>query len=198
MRTVTETFEVYTFTELNDKAKDKVRGFYGDCREACFFTDDCERYLKDILPNSELKVYYSLGYCQSDYFTLNGDISLSDVLDKVADRFFKKDIKYLCWFIKEWCGGFTIQGMGRNDYFYRESVNFACDIIYDMERDELREIRYELINDFEDCVYSYLDDLCNELKEDGYAYFYEYDDEDIEVWCDCNEFEFYANGERYA
>lgn len=200
MRTVTEIFEVYDFTELSDKAKEKVREFYGECQEPCFFTEDCEEYIKEILPNSEVGVSYSLGYSQSDYFSLTGIVSLSDVLDKISDSYTDKEIKYLHWLINEWCSSITLDNRWcyGNRYFTRSSIDFAADVISDMEYSDIRGIRHELIEDFEESVYSFLDDLRNELKNDGYAYFYEYTDEDIEEWCDCNEYEFLANGELYA
>lgn len=200
MRTVTEIFEVYTFAELNEKAKDKVRDFYGETRESWLFTLDCEEYLKSILTNSDLSVHYNLSYCQGDFLSIYGEVNLSDVLNKLSDYYSSKEIKYLRWLVNKWCTNITINERNYygSDYFSRSKVDFASDVVYDMEYNNIRGIRHDLIESFENNVYFYINNLCDNLKNDGYAYFYEYTDDDIEDCCDCNEYEFLENGLLYA
>lgn len=200
MRTVTEIFNVYTFSELSEKAKDRVRESYGESLEPFFFTEDCEYYLNSLLPNSKLEVEYDLSYCQGDFFSIHGTAYLSDILAKISDNYTDKELKYLRWLIKEWVRSVEISRgcYYRSDYFHRNKIDFAETVIDDMEYNGIRDIREDLIRKFEKNIYDYLNGLCHELKNDGYSFFYDYTDRDIEEWCECNEWEFYEDGRFYA
>ena len=198
MRTVITS--TYTFAELSESAKNKVRESYRESLEPFIFAEDCEYYLNSLLPNSDLKVEYDLSYCQGDYFTILGKADLSDVLAKISDNYTDKKLKYLRWLIKEWVGSVEISRgcYYRSDYFHRSKIDFAETVIDEMEYNGIRAIREDLIRRFEDDVYGYLSELCGDFKKDGYSFFYDYTDEDIKEWCECNNWEFYEDGRFYV
>lgn len=84
MRKITEIreFNVYKFAELSQAAKEKVRDWYLEGQESCIFTEDCMMRLSELFPNSDLKVQYSLGYCQGDGLNIYGEIRLDELLEK--------------------------------------------------------------------------------------------------------------------
>lgn len=171
MRTVTTS--IYTFSELSESAKNKVRESYSESLEPFMFTEYCECYLDSLLPNSDLKVEYDLSYSQGDYFTILGEADLSDVLAKISDNYTDKELKYLRWFIKEWIGSVEISRgcYYGSDYFYRSKIDFA-----EKETEE------------------YLLDLCNQLEKDGYKFFYEYSEEDVTQYYEERGYHFLLDG----
>lgn len=87
MRTVTETYNVYTYAELSEEAKEKANQWYLDdsLRNEIFseiYTED----LKSLFPGSDLKMQYSLGYCQGDGLNIYGKLDLMDVFKTIRDK----------------------------------------------------------------------------------------------------------------
>ena len=71
MRKITETreFNVYNFNELSKEAKERVRSWYLEWQSSelgYIFEDDCMERLKELFPDSDLKIQYSLNYCQGN------------------------------------------------------------------------------------------------------------------------------------
>ncbi len=67
----TKTYNVYTFDELDEKAKEKAREWFRVGNDYPFLSDALEEYAKDLLEDAKIKadnvkVYYSLSYCQGD------------------------------------------------------------------------------------------------------------------------------------
>lgn len=88
MFTVQKMYKVFSFSELSEKAKDKVRQWYlNDDLRTDIFTEDCLYRLGELFPNSDLKVEYSLGYCQGDGLNIYGDLRLDDVMEYIKDNF---------------------------------------------------------------------------------------------------------------
>lgn len=106
MRKITEIreFNVYKFDELSQAAKEKVRNWYleGQSELSYIFTEDCMERLKELFPNSNLEVQYSLAYCQGDGFNIYGEIRLDELLEKIAENFTEKEMKFFKWAFNEW------------------------------------------------------------------------------------------------
>jgi hypothetical protein len=73
MKTITKKYKIYTFDELDQKAKDKARQSFNEDMDYPFLTDDLREYIYEELKEKKLKViseditpYYSLSYCQGD------------------------------------------------------------------------------------------------------------------------------------
>lgn len=67
----TKTYNIYTFDELTEKAKEKARDWYKQGNDYPFLTDDMQDKAIELLKDAkikadDIKVYYSLSYCQGD------------------------------------------------------------------------------------------------------------------------------------
>ena len=197
-RIVTIEYRVYKFKELSSKAKEAVKNWYLDdpyIRD--FFTEDCEQYLKNLFPNSELKVEYSLNYCQGDGFNIYGKIYLDEVLERIVDKFTEKEKKFFKWVFNHYGSSFIMESNRRYCYCICSRNDFSEDILCCMEDDYMRGIPTETLKKFNKLVGEYLDNLCKEFEEDGYNYFYEISDEDLEDICEANEWEFTSDGKLF-
>ena len=74
----------YTYSELTDAAKEKVKQWYLydlDIHND-IFRDDIKQFLYEEFPKSDLKVCYSLSCCQGDGLNIYGKLKLYDFVDK--------------------------------------------------------------------------------------------------------------------
>lgn len=87
METITKVFNVYDYTELSESAKEKVREWYlDDDLRPEMFTESIDIWLSENFKNSELKVQYSLNYCQGDGLNIYGKVYLDELYEKVSER----------------------------------------------------------------------------------------------------------------
>lgn len=191
-------YEVYTFSELSEKAKEKVRTWYLDGREAFIFTEDCENYLMDKFHNSDLKVEYSLNYCQGDGLNIYGDIDLMDLYENILkenpDTFTEKERKFMVWVLCNYGTDYSMPGNYRYGYCMSSRWDFTEDIISNMEWDNMRNIKYSILEKFNKAAIDFMEKICSDLEKWGYEYFYEISDEDLEDSCSVNGYEFLADG----
>ena len=114
MRSVNVTYKIYEFSELSEEAKAKVKRWYLDnFYQNEEFSDICKEELSHRFPKSDLKVQYSLSYCQGDGLNVYGTLNLKDVLYNLSitpltsfkpeDSFTEKEKRTLCCYAKE-CG----------------------------------------------------------------------------------------------
>ena len=77
MRTVTETYEIYKFEELDEIAKDEVRRWYlDDPDRSHLLLDDIMYHLESLFGKGhDMKVQFDLGYCQGDGLNIYGYVS---------------------------------------------------------------------------------------------------------------------------
>ena len=81
MRAINVTYKVYDFAELSEDAKNKVKAWYlNSFYQNEEFSDRCKEELSHRFPKSDLKVQFSLGYCQGDGVNVYGTLNLKDVL----------------------------------------------------------------------------------------------------------------------
>ena len=81
MRSVNITYKIYEFSELSEDAKAKVKEWYlNNFYQNEEFSDMCKEELSHRFPKSDLKVQYSLSYCQGDGLNVYGTLNLKDVL----------------------------------------------------------------------------------------------------------------------
>jgi hypothetical protein len=67
----TKTYNIYTLDELDDKAKEKARDWWKQGNDYPFLTEAMTEHALDLLAENDIKtddvkVYYSLAYCQGD------------------------------------------------------------------------------------------------------------------------------------
>ena len=202
MKTITITKNLYTFDELDEKAKERVRQWYLDdpIRTDIFTEDITEAFLKEEFPESNLKVQYSLNYCQGDGLNIFGALNLYDFLPKwEANEKEKKTIE------------FYIDNSIQNYYFtenkkYNYSCKFLdrknidvdiaefCESLDDMQ---FKNIKTNLITKFFNDIIDYFEEFDRYFEKNGYKWFYEADDDEIIDCCEANEWFFTENGELY-
>ena len=186
---------IYKYDELSYTAKEKVRQFYLDGQWPEIFTDDCEEFLRCEFPNSDLSVSYSLGYCQGDYFAITGTLHLSDVWENInRSEFSDKEIKFINWVLG--CGKFD--SVFKIETYWRGHGSDYSGILdqlkLDIEAWDFKNIRWKTLEKFTDAVIDYMYAWETKFKQDGYNFFYEIEDDELEEWCDIHEYEFYEDG----
>lgn len=198
MKKITKEYTVYDYAELSNDAKDKVKEWYLEGIEPDIFTENCLMRLEELFPNSNLKVQYSIAYCQGDGFNIYGEISLDEVLDHIRNNFTEKEHRFLRLAFDNYGSSYTMPVNGWYAYCICSRNNFTENFIDDMESDSIRDIPYETMEKFNNLAGEYLDNLCGEFEKRGYSYFYEASDEDVEEACEANEWTFTADGKLFT
>lgn len=202
MREITEVrkFNVYRFGELSENSKEKVREWYleGQAELSHIFTDDCLNRLTELFPESDLKVQYSLNYCQGDGLNIYGEIHLDELLEKIAENFTEKELKFFRYAFNEFGNTFKMKENYHYNYCICSGNNFMEEILNEMDNWYFRNIPEKTAEKFNKFVGEYLDNLCNEFEKCGYDWFYEISDEDLEEYCEDNDYEFLENGKFYV
>lgn len=209
MKEVTMGFNVYRFEELNEEAKEVVKQWYLDGQDSSNFNDILKYELDLFFPNSELNASYSLNYCQGDGVNIHGIISLKDVLEfstlyqlnefypKMKEVFTEKEIKTLNFYFKQ-ISDSTIELPQTRGYACSAAMAYVePSLIESLEYDKIRDINKKLIKKFEKFFIESLMILTKEFEERGYDFFYEISKEDLQEYCESNDYWFYENGEFY-
>lgn len=189
----------YTYDELNDQAKEKVKQWYleNEIRNDIFYEDICE-YLNTEFPNSELKVDYSLSYCQGDGLNIYGTLNLYDFLDKWQTG--EKEKRTIQFYIDQAIYKYTFER--NNHYCYsckfidKKYINDSvCEWIDELKYQQMKNINEELITQFYTDMINYFEELDNQFEKDGYKYLYDCDDEEVKECCEANDYYFTETGE---
>jgi len=207
-RTVTipaVSYDVFTFDELSDQAKetarekvrDRILQWRGDDNDV--FTDSCVTTLKELFPNSDLNVQYSLSYCQGDGLNTSGKLKVDDLLnvDLTAYPLNGSGIKPLedKEAIKAACEKADVTSLDlpenrRYGYSMADRIEVVPD--YDVE---LTDGETALLNELEKFAQDVMGRINKQLEDDGYNWFYEVTDEDIQEEISSQELEFTEDGE---
>lgn len=205
MRTVTKTYNVYTYPELSEKAKEKVKEWYlnepfRNYEFSEIYTDD----LCFLFPNSDLKMQYSLNYCQGDGLNVYGEVDLTDVFNAIRDKSYcgerfknfwdymteheQKTIeKYM-----EVCGSSVAlpYNNGHYNYCISTKTDFAEEWIEKLKYQQYKNIQVDTIRKIENLVIDMFVMLAKTYEKYGYEYLYEVDEEELTETCEANEWEF--------
>lgn len=199
MREVTITYELYTFSELSEEAKEKAKRWYLQGQESRIFTDSCLEKLGELFPCSSLNVEYSLSHCQGDGFNIYGEASVEDLLAYIkhnGDSFSEKEIEILRSY------GFESIEIPSNpcgySYCVAGTVNFAEEWIELLEYDDSVDADIQLIQRFEGYVQETFTHFSKEFEASGYEYFYEISDEVMAAECEANDYEFLKDGTFFS
>lgn len=195
MRVQTVAYEVYKYNELTDEAKKKVKQWYLDGQPAEFFTEDCRQDLVNLFGENDLEVQYSLGYCQGDGFNIYGKINAENIIDclenhnggtqlkEFEDVLTDKEKERILSYAKE-CGAIELPYNSHYCYSLADYIEVA----------DSWDIRTKSVLKFEQMVRDIFKTLCDSYEEQGYNFFYEISDEDLNEACEANEYEFLADG----
>jgi hypothetical protein len=182
----TRTYTVYSFKELPKETQEKVIQQWYEKEDYPFLSDDLEeelRQLDTLKLFSNVKLQYSLGYCQGDGLSFSGDIDLEGYLKhKKLSR--KKINRYTDAVYNPKSTGNT------GNYCYASKNNIYFDLQLDLteqEDIELEAIRNEIAE--------YYMDICEKLEKTGYAIMeYRMSIEEFEEMAESNGYMFTANG----
>ena len=189
--------EVYSYDELDGKAREKVKTFYFDIKVDCdaeYFKDYVREDLKEDWGVTDLDMYYSLSYSQGDGVCLYGYVSFADILANENLRNVvcnEIDIEAHKGVLTEVLDGFKLEHSGR--YYHADMVDIeTCDDPYrDEYTKEIETIVNKLFNNFK----GWYHDRCREYEKTGYKIFYEYSDDDVKDWVEVNDYAFDCYGD---
>ena len=211
MRTVTETYNVYKYNELSDKAKKKAKEWYLDnhCRTDDF-THIYEEELRLAFPNSELKLEYSLSYRQGDGLNIYGDLNINDILNVPSSLFFsdkfddmigyftEKELRTIQHYI-DVCG--TEIKLPVNNFYCYCCVD-RIDLVGEWETElyftRYKNISTELLQKLQKYIIKIISSLCSEYEKYGDDFFYNVEDEVMEEDCEANGWDFLEDGTHYT
>ena len=212
MEIITREYEVYNFSELSEEAKDKVKQWYldDDFRPYEFeniYTED----LKYLFNNSDLKLQFSLSYCQGDGLNIYGKLDLMDVFTAIRDTEHSGDLfeQYKDLFSEheqktieaymEVCGREVELPYNRHYcYCIDDRVDFADDWIESLEYCRYKNIQIDTIRKMEKLVGRMFENLSGTYEKYGYDYFYNADDEVVNETCEANGWRFLEDGTFFA
>ena len=212
MEIITREYKVYNFSELSEEAKDKVKQWYldDDFRQYDFeniYTED----LRYLFNNSDLKLQFSLSYCQGDGLNIYGKLDLMDVFTAIRDTEHSGDLfeQYKDLFSEheqrtieaymEVCGREVELPYNRHYcYCIDDRVDFADDWIESLEYCRYKNIQIDTIRKMEKLVGRMFENLSATYEKYGYDYFYNADDEVVNETCEANGWRFLEDGTFFA
>lgn len=207
MREIIERFFVYKYEELSDEAKEKAKKWYlNDSLRCEAFSDQLKWDLDELFPNSDLKYGFSLSYCQGDGLNVCGRVELCDLYNvhKKApkynhlQRFNEKEWKRFSHYYESVRRCICLPINMRYTYCMADRLDFADDMIGELEDMYYSNIDEELIRHFEKAISELFVDYCGDWEDAGYKYLYEIDDEEMRETSDANDWEYYEDGRFYA
>jgi len=174
MKTIQKEYQVYTFNELDQKAKDKARDTFNEHNDATpFLQDDLREYIHEELKERGYEVLglstsakpsirpmYSLSYSQGDGLMFEGTLQ-----DKDGNEY-------------------TIEHNGR--YYHERSTSITGQ---DKDGNEIDT------KDFEEQVYI---PICKAVAQRGYDELeYQASEESFQQTCEANEYTFLSDGTMF-
>ena len=202
MKTFTTVTTGYTYNELSESAKEEVKQWYlsDETRNNIFF-EDIMLYLRDNFKLSELKVMYSLGYCQGDGLNIYGNLNLYDFLDiwKASEKE-KRTIKF---YVDRAFYNYTFEYNNRYCYSCKfidkkHIEDTVEEFITELQDNQIANMKHSLIFQFFYTIIDYFKNLDAEFEKAGYNYLYNCSDEEVEDFCTANDYYFTEKGELIA
>ena len=205
MRTATIEYNIYKYNELSKEAKEKVKQWYLEGQEPFIFTEDCKMDLYNLFGKNNLDVQYSLSCCQGDGFNIYGTIDAKSIFDCLENRnggrqlerfedILTKNEKKIILAYAEECGVIELPMNNRYCYSLADYINIAEDWVLKLEYTDYTNINEEALSKFESIVRGIFTELCRSYEKQGYEYFYEISEEDLEEMCEANGYEFLEDG----
>lgn len=212
MEVVAREYKVYNYSELSEDAKEKAKQWYldDDFRPSEFeniYTED----LHYLFNNSDLKMQFSLSYCQGDGLNIYGKLDLMDVFAAIRDAdhsgeqfkqykdLFSEHEQKTIEAYMEACGR-EIELPYNRHYCYcvDDRVDFADEWIEILEYCRYKNIQIDTIRKMEKLVGMMFENLSATYEKYGYDYFYNADDEVVNEACEANGWRFLEDGTFFA
>lgn len=199
MRTVIKEIKAYSYPELSEKAKERVKQWYLDDPDRnIVFRDYCKEFYINEFPNSRLEPRYSLCYCQGDGYNTEGKLRISDVIDKLDLT--EKEKRTLHFYFDNLQTTYTFETNRQYGYsckfIDRKYVEATVDeAVEDAEGNRWKNVNSSLIRKMYELIFDYFEELDNTFEKSGYKYLYEVDEDEMSETCEANNWEFSENGE---
>lgn len=197
MRKIIEEKIVYTYSELSDAAKEKVREMFLDWRESGEFVDICKDILRYEYGLCDFDVQFSLSYQQGDGLNVYGTLALWEAEKLVGKQFTEKEWKRLKFYSETVYEPIIIPENPRYCYNYSNRVDIYCNWTGELESERIRKIDYNLIKRFELAIKQAFCSINKKLEDYGYNFFYNISEQEIIDMCYANSYEFLADGTLY-
>ncbi len=192
MRTITKEVKIYDYSELDERAREKVKNDYMENLDSSIFTEQVIEDLKEKgLEN--LRPLYSLSYCQGDGLCIYGSIDFKEITGELKNIFYQdfklSDYKVLKDLKKYSQISFNHSGR----YYHKYSVDI--DIYIDgnlspKSYENHRKVADKLLANIKEW---YLN-LCDEYEKQGYDFFYGIEGDELQEYCDAMGYEFLQDG----
>lgn len=199
---------VFSFTELNEEAKkEAVEQYRSRYSDRLFDECDCEmlkEYFEEELHGlgyEDMKVYFSLSYCQGDGVAFEGELI---EINKVAKRLLNEKEWALYEKLIEDNGVWGKIRLTNHGYYHWNSMDVEIesdiDNFYDWEIEEIGQELYkayiDLLKDLQNYMNSDIKDISKRLEKEGYEdiEYKESDEYIIETLENNDHIEFYEDG----
>lgn len=194
--------KVYKFSELSETAKENAIKLWYESEEYEYLCDDILSFISDNDTYfSDIKLQYSLNYCQGDGLSFSGRFNFAKwINDKYNFKEpngkynFKELIKNAL--INIVCSVESTGNNGRycyaskNDIIYEESLNSG--VLSDLNN------LYQLIDNIISDISDYYIDLCRKAEKYGYSILeYRMNEREMNDICEANDYHFYEDGTMY-
>lgn len=193
MRTITKEYKILSYSELSEEAKKAARQWYLDSQDPYTFAHDLIADLEAETGFSNLRPYYSLGYCQGDGLCLAGHIDFEEIVGDMKKVFYKD------FTIADYKALYTLKEYSRIDfnhtghYYHKYSVDI--DIYIDgCHSVKMYDFLEKTVNKLLKNIKEWYINTCDEYEKQGYSFFYEIEEEDLREYFECMEYEFYEDG----
>ena len=173
MQQLIKIYNVYSYSELSDEAKKKAKEDYLNdyCRSEAL-TNIYMEDLKNIFPNSDLKIQWSLNGCQGDGINIYGNLNINDIFNLpnvtdmkwIGDELTEKEIRTMKFYMSEYQED-TILPMNRRYYYcYINHIDFSADFYSALEDIGIRNINSNVLCKIEGIIRKVIKELCNRYE----------------------------------
>ena len=191
------TITVYEFNELGEQAQEKVIYWINSWLDMDLFEEGVAEDLKELFPNSSLELQYSLSHSQGDGVNIYGDLWINDVLalEEIKNQFTEKQLARIQHYTEEFLYKVNLPYNRRYGYCTASSIDFAGELINELEMADYHNIDVELIEDFENAIKVQMMIVCSKFEKMGYEEIdYMHSKEFAAEMCEANEYKFLENG----
>ena len=204
MKEVVTVTKVFDYEELSDMAKAVAKENVGndliETRNTYEFTEIIENNLYDTFKNSDLKIQYSLSYCQGDGFNTYGKVDLEDFFKALRNtKNFKNSFTYkqelYLLELKEYLN-LKIPYNNRYCYSVVDRMDIAGERSCELDYYE-QEYDMELLEYFEEVFKKFFNKINNYFEKLGYEFFYELGEDEL-IYNLYYEYTFYEDGSIYS
>jgi hypothetical protein len=188
--------QVFTFAELSDNAKQHVLSKYAYDFADLSMSTECYAEMLKAFGFENVKIWYSVGYCQSDFASFDGTYTYRKAWRKAFVKDYGKDNKYLPYFdqiakiMRKYFYDFRLTLKTRHD-----SPDMEYDCLNNVYQYRYQDIKIadevELLDSFRSICKELYDSIRNELE-------YQTSEDYFTELADDNEWVFLESGEMFS